>query len=224
MLVARGRSTLRPLTLDSEVCGAMTAGTGDRIGVLGGSFDPIHYGHLAIAEEARAALRLDQVLLIPAGHQPLKAGNHAALPEQRLAMARLACAPNPSLAVSDMEIARSGPSYTVVTLEELAAQRRGELFFILGVDALADFQRWRAADRILELATIIGMRRAGSSPDLAPLRAAIPAIDARLVLLDGPLLAISSSDLRQRVAEGRPIRYLTPDPVVAYIAEQGLYR
>lgn len=202
----------------------MAAWTDARIGILGGSFDPVHYGHLAIAEEARAALQLDRVLLIPAGHQPLKAGNHDAQPHDRLAMARLACAPNPALQVSDMEIARTGPSYTVVTLEELTEQQIGSLFFILGIDALAEFHRWRAAARILELATLVGMRRAGSSPDLAPLRAALPAADDRTILLEGPLLAISSSDIRQRVAEGRPIRYLTPDPVVEYIAEQGLYR
>jgi nicotinate-nucleotide adenylyltransferase len=195
-----------------------------RIGILGGTFDPIHYGHLAIAEEARASMQLDQVLLVPAGHQPLKHGRHAATPQQRLEMARLACAPNPALSVSAIEVERPGPSYTVTTLEQLAGQTSAALFFLLGADALADLYRWRAADRILELAQIVGITRPGYSPDLSGLRAALPTIESRLTLVEGPRLEIASSDLRRRLAERRPIRYLTPDPVVEYIEEHGLYR
>jgi nicotinate-nucleotide adenylyltransferase len=195
-----------------------------RIGILGGTFDPIHYGHLAIAEEARAALRLDRVLFVPAAHQPLKRGEHLALPEQRLEMVRRACADNAAFEPSTIELDRPGPSYTVTTLEELAAARLGELFFILGADALADLPRWYAIERVVALARIVAVGRPGSKPDLASLASLLPSLPERLTLLEGPRLEISSSELRQRVAEGRPIRYLTPDPVISYIDEHELYR
>ncbi len=115
-----------------------------RTGILGGTFDPIHYGHLAIAEEARTALRLDRVLLVPAAHQPLKRGEHLASPEQRFEMVRLACAGNDAFEPSTIELDRPGPSYTVATLEELAGGGWGELFFVMGADALADLPRWYA--------------------------------------------------------------------------------
>jgi nicotinate-nucleotide adenylyltransferase len=195
-----------------------------RTGILGGTFDPVHYGHLAIAEEARVALRLDRVLLVPAAHQPLKRGEHLASPGQRFEMVRLACAGNDAFEPSTIELDRPGPSYTVATLEGLAAGGWGELFFIMGADAVADLPRWHAIQRILELARIVAVGRPGFKPDLAPLTALLPSLPERLTLLEGPQLELSSSELRQRVAEGRPIRYLTPDPVVMYIDAQGLYR
>ncbi|SRR6266545_6204470 len=195
-----------------------------RLGILGGSFDPIHYGHLAIAEEARVALGLDRVLLVPAARQPLKGGRHAAAPEHRLAMARLACSFNDAFEVSTIELDRPGPSYTVTTLEALRAAFDGQMFFILGADALADLPRWHAAARIVELARIVAVARPAVTLDLAALARAIPRIGERLTLLDGPRLDISSNDLRRRVAAGRPIRYQTPDPVVDYIARHGLYQ
>ena len=194
-----------------------------RIGILGGSFDPIHYGHLAIAEEARVALQLDQVLFVPAARQPFKAGAHAATPEMRLEMARLACASNQAFDISTVELDRHGPAYTVTTLETLRDTIGGELFFILGADALADLPRWRAAERIVELARIVAVARPGVQPNLPQIVGGLPALRARLTLLEGPLLAISSTSLRQRVADGQPIRYQTPDAVVAYIAAHGLY-
>ncbi|HEU5103976.1 MAG TPA: nicotinate-nucleotide adenylyltransferase [Roseiflexaceae bacterium] len=195
-----------------------------RVGILGGTFDPIHYGHLAIAEEARLALGLDRVLFIPAARQPLKHGAHVGTPEQRFEMARLACASNSSFEVSRIELDRPGPSFTLTTLEELQDKELGELHFILGADALADLPRWRGAARILELARIIAVGRPGSVPDLALLDQVLPALRARLTLLAGPVLDISSSALRRRVSAGLPIRYQTPDCVVAYIGQHELYR
>jgi nicotinate-nucleotide adenylyltransferase len=195
-----------------------------RIGILGGTFDPIHYGHLAIAEEARLALQLDRVLFVPAAQQPLKRGAHVATPEQRFAMARLACIPNAAFEVSRIELDRPGPSFTLTTLEALHAAEIGDLHFILGADALADLPRWYGAAGIVELARIVAVGRPRSAPDLARLGQALPELSERLTLLEGPVLDISSTALRRRVAAGRPIRYQTPDAVAAYIAEHGLYR
>jgi nicotinate-nucleotide adenylyltransferase len=195
-----------------------------RIGILGGTFDPIHYGHLAIAEEARVALRLDRVLLIPAARQPLKAGVHGAPPPDRLAMARLACASNNAFEVLTIEVERPGLSYTATTLESLHAAGLGELHFILGADALADLPRWRAVEKVIELARIVAVGRPGFAPPLPALERALPQLGERLTLLEGLKLDISSTELRRRVALGQPIRYLTPDAVVDYIAEHGLYR
>jgi nicotinate-nucleotide adenylyltransferase len=194
------------------------------IGILGGTFDPIHYGHLAIAEEVRVALRLDRVLIIPAGEQPLKIGKRMAPPEHRLAMARLACADNPLFEVSSIEVDRPGPSYTHVTLQLLHDQGLDNLYLILGADALADLPRWHETPRILTLARIVVVSRPGASVDLSVLSQIFPALPERLILIEGPRLDISSTDLRQRVAQGRPIRYQTPDAVVAYIEAHGLYR
>lgn len=199
----------------------MTTG---RTGILGGSFDPIHYGHLAIAEEARVVLQLSRVLIIPAGEQPLKPGGSAASPAHRLAMARLACADNPFFEVSSIEIDRPGPSYTYVTLQLLRDQGFDDLYLILGIDSVADLPRWREVRRILELAHIVGVSRPGVSLDLPHLSSILPGLTERLIVIDGPRLDISSTDLRQRVAQGRPIRYQTPYAVVAYIETHQLYR
>lgn len=195
-----------------------------RIGILGGTFDPIHFGHLAIAEEARVALHLTSVLIIPAGAQPLKTGRHVASAQQRLAMARLACATNPAYDVLDLEIERAGPSYTVVTLAQLHERYPGELHLILGADALNDLPRWREVERVLALARLVGVARPGITLDLARMEAAIPGVRSRLTLVEGPRLEISSTNLRRRVAAGQPIRYQTPDAVVEYIEHHRLYR
>jgi nicotinate-nucleotide adenylyltransferase len=195
-----------------------------RIGILGGTFDPIHYGHLAIAEEARLACQLDRVLFVPAAHQPLKRGTHVAAPEQRFAMTGLACAPNTAFEVSRIELDRPGPSFTLTTLEALQAARLGELFFILGEDALAELTRWHGVERVIELARIIAVGRPGRVLNLAQIFQQLPALEGRLVVLPGPALDISSTALRRRVAAGQPIRYQTPDAVVTYIDKQGLYR
>ena len=207
--------------------GSFTPGTTShmttRIGILGGTFDPIHYGHLAIAEEARVALQFERVLLIPAARQPLKQGGHAATPAQRLKMVRLACASNAAFEVSAIEIKRDGPSYTVESLRALRHQGIGELHFILGADAAAELYRWHAAQEIITLARIVVVGRPGVVLDRAALERGLPGVSAQMTVLEGPQLEISSTALRRRVAAGLPIRYQTPDRVVEYIAAHRLY-
>jgi nicotinate-nucleotide adenylyltransferase len=194
-----------------------------RIGILGGSFDPIHYGHLAIAEEARVSLQLDRVVFVPAALQPLKHGGHGATSAQRFEMARLACGTNAKFEVSPIEIERPGPSYSVVTLEEFHKTRPGEYYFILGADAAGDLGRWYAAERIIELARIVVVGRPGAAPNHEQLIHTFPRLAEHMLLVAGPRLDISSTLLRDRVASGRSIRYLTPDSVVEYIAQHRLY-
>lgn len=194
-----------------------------RIGILGGTFDPIHYGHLAIAEEARVALDLARILLIPAAHQPLKGGDHAASPRDRLAMVTLACHGNSAFEPCAIEIERAGPSYTVTTLEDLAARGPAEFHFIMGADALVELPRWRNVERVIALTRIVAVARPGYIPDLARVLAALPSLNDRLDLIEGPRVDISSTDLRRRIASGHPIRYLVPDAVIAYIRERQLY-
>jgi nicotinate-nucleotide adenylyltransferase len=194
------------------------------IGILGGTFDPIHYGHLAIAEEARVALGFERIVFVPAARQPLKRGEHSATPQQRLAMTKLACDSNPAFEVSSIEIERAGPSYTVDTLEALRAQGMVDLHFVVGADAATDLYRWRAAGRIVAIARIVAIGRPGFVVDHTALSHHLPGLEARLTLLEGPGLDISSSELRRRVATGRPIRYQTPESVVEYIAQQALYQ
>ncbi len=186
-----------------------------RVGVLGGTFDPIHLGHLAIASEVCAELGLDQVLLVPANGQPFKEGMEAASPAHRLAMCRLVAEDDERLAVSPVDIERGGTTYTVDTLMDLRAQRPdAELFFITGADALARLDEWREPERLTELATFVGVTRPGHS---------LVRLEWPHVLVEAPELAISSTDVRRRVRNGRPIRYLVPRRVAEYIAEHGLY-
>lgn len=195
-----------------------------RIGILGGTFDPIHNGHLASAEAARVALGLARVLFVPAARQPLKANEERAAPVDRLAMVRRACADNEFFDVSTSELERPGRSYSVDTLAELHGAGLGELYFILGADAAMGFPDWRAAERILDLAQLVVVERPGTALDVAALVRRLPGLCGRLMLVQGPRLSISSSELRRRVGAGQPIRYQTPDAVVVYIAAQGLYK
>lgn len=198
----------------------------EQIGVYGGSFDPIHLGHLAVAEDARAALGLRQLLIVPAARQPLKAATaQRADPAHRLAMARLACADNPAFIVDDLELERPPPSYTVDTLHALRA-RYGlatSIWFILGADAARDLPRWHRAAEIVALARLAIVGRPGASLHLPSLETALPGLVGRYRMIDGPRLDISSSELRRRRAAGRPIRYQVPDAVRAYIEAEGLY-
>ncbi len=197
-----------------------------RIGILGGTFDPIHYGHLAIAEEAGRALGLATVLLIPAARQPLKREPHSASPQQRWEMVARACAENELLQPSDIELRREPPSYTVDTLRELYAgyPPDTELWLILGADAVVSFPHWHAADQILQLARLAVVARPGASVDLQALDQSVPGLHQRTTLLEGPHLDISATDLRQRIANNRPVRYQLPDDVLAYIRQHNLYR
>jgi nicotinate-nucleotide adenylyltransferase len=200
------------------------------LGVLGGTFDPIHIAHLAVAEEARESLGLDQVLFIPAGQPPHKPDQAVTPGEVRLAMIELAIADNPAFAASRMELDREGPSYTVDTLTALRAERAAagastELVFIVSAEAFAAFGTWREPRRVLELATIAVAPRDGF-PDAT--REAVvrefPEHADRVVFLDGPRLRLSASDLRARAAAGRSLRYLVPHAVAAHIEDHALYR
>ena len=197
-----------------------------RIGVFGGTFDPIHMGHLIIAEDARAALELDEVLFIPAGQPWFKSYRRITDTHHRLAMARLAVADNPRFSVSDIEIRRSGPSYTVDTRGELREHSKyagAEFIVILGVDALREIDRWHQPRALFELSSVVGMARPAATVNLSVLHAAIPGSSSRISLLDSALVDISGTDIRRRVAEGRSIRYRVPAYVEQYIHEHGLY-
>ncbi len=193
---------------------------GERWGILGGTFDPIHFGHLAMAEEARERLGLARVLFIPTGEPPHKPQGRASA-EDRCRMTELAVAENPAFAVSRIEIDRPGRSYTVETLRDLHAQYpETDFTFIIGADMALDFHRWRDPEGILAQAAVVAITRPGY--DLAQL-ATLPTA-GRITPLDAPGLYLSSTDLRARVREGRSIRYLVPAAVREYIEERGLYR
>jgi len=187
-----------------------------RLGLMGGTFDPIHNGHLVAAEEARYAFSLDRVMFIPAG-RPWQKERHVAAPAERFQMTVLATQDNPHFEVSRTEIDREGPTYTVDTLRELRAGRPDDaLFFITGADAIREILSWKDPDEALQLATFVAVTRPGYELDRLPSRA--------IEVLEIPALAISSTDIRARVAAGRPIRYLVPDAVAAHIKVRGLYR
>ena len=199
------------------------AGAGP-IGILGGTFDPPHLAHLAVAEEAREALGLSRVLFVPAGQPWQKAGRPVTPGRLRLAMVERAVAGNPGFVADPREVDRPGPSYTDETVAELAAETGSEPWFILSAEALAGFATWRDPERILGLARICVVPRDGS-PDaaLATFRERFPGAADRLIILDQPRLAISSTQIRARVRAGRSIRYLVPDAVVDLISEYALY-
>ena len=194
------------------------------VGILGGTFDPIHHGHLAIAEEAREALGLERVLFMPAAFPPHKPGQPVTDPGHRLAMVRLAVAGNPAFEASDLEVRRGGASYTVDTLEALVADGLQRPWLILSSEALALLPKWREPRRILELARLAVVPRGGFDP-LGPawVEAAFPGAVERVTFLPGPLLPISGSVVRRRARAGRSVRYLVPDAVAAYIAQHRLY-
>ena len=192
-------------------------------GVFGGTFDPVHHGHLALAEEACDALGLESVIFVPAAVPPHKPGVPVARAEHRLAMVEAAIAGNPRFSVTRLELDRPGPSFSVDTLERLAG-RRDDLWFILSSEALAGLPTWREPDRILELARLAVLPRAGQSTiDERWVGEHYPGREDRFRFLPGPLLPISGSVVRQRVAAGRSIRYLVPDAVARYIAQHRLY-
>ncbi len=194
----------------------MTARAATRIGVLGGTFDPIHVGHLAAASEVHGVLSLDKVLVVPTAEQPFKSGLETTPAHDRVAMARLAVAPDPRLEVSTVDVDRGSPTYTIDTLDDLrAGYSDASWYFITGADALARLGEWKDAERLWEMATFIGVTRPGY---------AIGALDPRVRLVEVPGLAVSSTDIRRRVRAGEPFRYLVPDAVADYIDEHHLYR
>lgn len=193
-----------------------------KVGVLGGTFDPVHTGHLIVAEQARDALALDLVLFVPAG-EPWRKSHRAITPgEHRLAMLRIAVEGNDHFGISDIELRAAGPSYTADTLATLAGERLDDEFvFVLGSDALADLPNWHEPERIVRHATLAVAPR--EMQELNATLLTLPGLTARVVPFDVPRIDISSTDIRARVAAGRSVRYLVPRGVEAYIAAHGLY-
>lgn len=196
----------------------------EHIAILGGTFDPIHYGHLAIAEEVRWRLQADRVLFVPAAQQPLKSHRHVATADDRLEMVRLATEGNPCFAVSDLEVRRGGRSYTYDTVRALQQEKPEAAFtFVIGADILPDLPRWYALDQLLQLCRFAVVTRPGYPFDLQPLYDFLPMARGRIDAVDGPALDISATGLRDRFERGAPVRYQLPDLVVEYIADHGLY-
>jgi nicotinate-nucleotide adenylyltransferase len=188
---------------------------------MGGTFDPIHHGHLVAASEVQAWVDLDEVVFVPTGEPWQKADRVVSPAEHRYLMTVVATASNPRFTVSRVDIDRGGPTYTIDTLRDLAAVLPdAELFFITGADALGEIFTWRDASRLFELAHFVGCTRPGYEVDPS-LLSGIPT--ERLTLIEVPALAISSSDCRERRAAGEPVWYLVPDGVVQYIAKHDLY-
>lgn len=190
-----------------------------RVGVMGGTFDPIHHGHLVAASEVAHHFELDEVVFVPTGRPYQKSEREVSAPEDRYLMTVIATASNPRFSVSRVDVDRPGPTYTIDTLRDIS-QKYGpdaELYFITGADALGAILDWQNADELFELAHFVGCTRPGHTlhdPGLP---------EGRVTLLEIPALAISSSECRQRVEKGEPIWYLVPDGIVQYINKRGLY-
>jgi nicotinate-nucleotide adenylyltransferase len=195
------------------------------IGVLGSAFNPPHLGHLALAQEALWQLGLDEVLLMPTGEAPHKRILDDPGRELRLAMTRLATAEDSRFSASTLEVEREGPSYTYETLELLANERGdAELVFVMGADAAVGLESWREPRRVTELARIAVARRAGvSDTDVAAVLRSLGA-EERATMLEMPQFGVSSSAVRERAAQGRPLRYLVPEAVARFVEERGVYR
>jgi nicotinate-nucleotide adenylyltransferase len=195
-------------------------GGGARLGVMGGTFDPIHHGHLVAASEVASYFELDEVIFVPTGQPWQKNGRKVAPAEDRYLMTVIATASNPRFSVSRVDIDRPGETYTIDTLRDLRTLRGpdAEFFFITGADALAKMISWRDTDELFGMAHFVGCTRPGhrlSMSNLPP---------DRVSLVEIPALAISSTECRERVRDGHPIWYLVPDGIVQYISKRGLYR
>jgi nicotinate-nucleotide adenylyltransferase len=197
-----------------------------RLGLLGGTFDPPHYGHLVAAQEAIWQLALDRVLFLPARQNPLKQGEAITSAEDRTAMVGLAIADNPSFEISHLDLDRPPPSYSSDLLREVQRQQAdAELYFLVGADILPELHRWHEPREILRLARLVVVNRPESPlPDVQALERALPGARERVDLVFSPGVAVSARYLRARVAAGQPIRYLTPPAVERYIARQKLYQ
>jgi len=199
------------------------SGTRPAIGLMGGTFDPIHVGHLAIAEEARDALGLERILFVPAGQPPHKPPVDVTAVEHRVAMVALAIADNPAFLLDRIEVDRPGPSFTVDTVEALSAD--ADVTIILSAETFTELPSWHEPERLFQAARVAVVPREGyPAPDPAWLSTTFPGREDRVTYLEGPRLGLSSTALRARVAAGRSIRYLVPAAVEAYIATNDLYR
>ena len=209
--------------------GSRLTGVGP-VGIVGGTFDPVHVGHLAMAENAREQLGLARVVFIPAAQAPLRPDPAHASPEDRARMVELAIAGNPFFSVDRIECQRPGPSYTVDTMEALTAAGRAagqepDFWFVLSAEQLVRLPQWRSPQRLLELCRLAVVPRPGTStPDRAWFASQFPGQRARVTYLDGALLAVSGTDVRSRLRAGRSVRYLVPDAVIAYIRDHALYQ
>jgi nicotinate-nucleotide adenylyltransferase len=193
-----------------------------RVGVMGGTFDPIHHGHLVAASEVQAWFDLDEVVFVPTGKPWQKSDREVSPAEDRYLMTVIATASNPRFSVSRVDIDRPGPTYTIDTLREIADARPGsDLFFITGADALGQILTWHDAGQVFELAHFVGCTRPGTLIDDQTLTG-LPA--DRVTIIEIPALAISSTECRARASKGEPVWYLVPDGVVQYIAKRSLYR
>ena len=196
-----------------------------RCGALGGTFDPPHLAHLVLAAVARRELHLDRVVCIPAGEPWRKAGRHVSSPQARLRMLRAAVAPLPWAEVSDIEVERSGPTYAAETLSELAGGGDDDWWFIMGEDALADLPYWHEPRRLVSLARLAVAGRPPHQLEIpAQLRSLIPDVESRIDVLDMPPLELSSTVLRERIADGQPTDVVLPEAVRRIAEELGLYR
>ena len=196
-----------------------------RVGMIGGTFDPIHIGHLIIAEEARTRLELQQMVFVPAGRPPHKLDHEIADAESRVAMVRLAIADNPHFAASRIDVDRPGPCYSIDTVRILQSQQGSEtqVFFLIGSDSLSELPTWYQPERLLRLCQVVAVRRPGHQVDLGKVDRLLPGAGALIQVLDAPFLDVSSTEIRRRVHAGRSIRYLVPAPVEQFIREHGLY-
>lgn len=189
------------------------------IGIMGGTFDPIHHGHLVAASEAMQVFNLDQVVFVPTQMQPFKARRRVTSAEHRYLMTVIATASNNRFTVSRVDIDRGGTTFTIDTLNDIHRQRPdADLFFITGADALSKIVSWKDSDKLFEMAHFIGVTRPGHELDASGLPS------HAVSLLEVPAMAISSTDCRKRVREGKPVWYLVPDGVVQYITKYGLYK
>jgi len=195
-------------------------------GVFGGTFDPIHNGHLMVADEVRERLNLEEVIFVPAGQPWLKTDWVISAAEDRLRMLHLGLDGKPEYKISDMEIARGGPSYTIDTIKEMRRGTGGEdeLFFILGEDNMCQLPQWREAAELIKLCYLVAVPRPGSArAKLKDLEESLPGITERVMVLKRPEIDISSSNIRDRVGRGLSVRHLVPEAVNRYLKQQGLY-
>ena len=194
--------------------------------MLGGTFDPIHNGHMIVAEETRRQLNLSEVLFVPAGQPWLKEDTSVLAAEHRIQMVRLAIAEEPYFKLSTVEVDRDGPTYTVDTIAGLRTTINDgdELFFLLGWDNLVQLPQWKEISRLIGMCFLVAICRPGYQlPDLSSLEAAVPGLSQKLTILDSPAMDISATDIRRRVARGLSISHLVPEPVDEYIKTRRLY-
>jgi len=195
-------------------------------GVFGGTFDPIHLGHLAVAEEVRTSLGLAEVLFVPAGQPWLKADRSISPAKHRVEMVKLAIAGNPHFKLSSCEVDRPGPSYAVDTIDILHHQlgTEAKLFFLLGSDALSELPQWKEPSRLIQICHLVAFTRPGFAlPPLEPLESAIPGLSQHVTFVEVPQIDISTPQIRNRVSRGASLHGLVPQAVERYILEQGLY-